>query len=206
MLDLAESAMLAGLVRAPSQLAPNRNPQAARRRAETVLEAMVAAGYLDTARAAAARAHPAKLAVPPEAEPGQNYFVDTVEAELKRLVGSPPVDLGVDTTLDLHCSGRPNRSVEQVAQAGARAGMSARGRSSRSPPTGLSWRWSAAGTTRRANSTARSRPTAAGFLFKVFVYLAAFNAGYTPDSVIVDRPVTIGDWEPKNFETGYQGR
>jgi membrane peptidoglycan carboxypeptidase len=44
-----------------------------------------------------------------------------------------------------------------------------------------------------------------GSLFKLFVYLAAFNAGYTPDSVVVDQPVSIGDWEPKNFEDGYRG-
>src|SRR5438132_8630533 len=74
-LDLAESAMLAGLIRSPTQLAPTRNLEAARRRADAVLKAMVAAGYLDEARAAVARAHPAKLAAPPETEPGQNYFV-----------------------------------------------------------------------------------------------------------------------------------
>ena len=45
----------------------------------------------------------------------------------------------------------------------------------------------------------------AGSLFKIFVYLAAFNAGYTPDSVVVDQPVTIGDWQPKNYESGYRG-
>ena len=44
-----------------------------------------------------------------------------------------------------------------------------------------------------------------GSLFKIFVYLAAFNAGYTPDSVVVDQPVSIGDWEPRNFEPGDQG-
>ena len=61
--------MLAGLVRAPSQLAPNRNLEAARRRAGAVLDAMAAAGYVDLARAAAIREHPAKLAVPPKRNP-----------------------------------------------------------------------------------------------------------------------------------------
>src|SRR5204862_7329702 len=49
---------------------------------------------------------------------------------------------------------------------------------------------------------ARRQP---GSLFKIFVYLAAFNAGYTPDSVVVDQPVRIGDWQPKNYESGYRG-
>jgi penicillin-binding protein 1A len=116
-LNLPEAAMLAGLVRAPSQLAPNRNPEAARRRADAVLSAMAAAGYLDETRAAEARAHPAILAVPPETPPGQNYFVDTVEGELKRLVGSPPVDLGVDTTFDPRLQGGRTRG-RQMARAG----------------------------------------------------------------------------------------
>jgi penicillin-binding protein 1A len=49
---------------------------------------------------------------------------------------------------------------------------------------------------------ARRQP---GSLFMIFVYLAAFNHGYTPDSIVVDQPVSVGDWEPKNFEGGYQG-
>jgi len=120
-LNLAESAMLAGLIRSPTQLAPTRNLEAARRRADTVLEAMVAAGYIDKAHAAAARAHLAQLAEPPETEPGQNYFVDTAESELKRLVGSPPMDLGVDTTLDPRLQEAAERVVEKwLEQEGVR--------------------------------------------------------------------------------------
>src|SRR5262249_6989848 len=44
-----------------------------------------------------------------------------------------------------------------------------------------------------------------GSLFKVIVYLTALNAGYTTDSLVEDRPVQIGDWEPKNFENRYRG-
>src|SRR5712691_1984677 len=65
-LDLAESAMLAGLIRAPSPLAPTRNLEAARRRAELVLQAMVRSGAIDDARAAAARAQTVRLAIPPD--------------------------------------------------------------------------------------------------------------------------------------------
>src|SRR5712691_5357664 len=65
-IDLAQSAMLAGLVRAPSHLAPSRNPEAAHRRAELVLQAMVRSGAIDDARAAAARAQTVRLAIPPD--------------------------------------------------------------------------------------------------------------------------------------------
>lgn len=156
-LNLAESAMLAGLIRSPTQLAPTRNPGAARRRADTVLEAMVAAGYIDKTRAAAARAHPAKLAIPPETEPGQNYFVDTAESELKRLVGSPPIDLGAVTTLDPRLQEAAEGVVENGSVKRAFAGMSARRRSSRSRRTARSSRSSEVGIIPRASSIVRSR-------------------------------------------------
>jgi membrane peptidoglycan carboxypeptidase len=183
-----------------------RNPQAARQRADTVIKAMMAAGYLDEARAAAARAHPAKLAVPPETEPGQNYFVDTAESELKRLVGSPPMDLAADTTLDLRLQEAAERVVDKwLAQDGVprHAGQAALVALA---PDGavlalVGGRDYALSQFNRAVQAQRQP----GSLFKIFVYLAAFNAGYTPDSILVDQPVTIGDWEPKNFESGYQG-
>src|SRR4029077_10367959 len=88
---------------------------------DTVLKAMVGAGYLDEARAAAARAHPAKLTVPPETEPGQNYFADTAEGELKRPAGPPPMDLAAETTLDPRLQEAAERVVDKwVVQDGVR--------------------------------------------------------------------------------------
>ena len=67
-LNLAQSAMLAGLVRAPSHLAPSRNLDAAHRRADLVLQAMVRNGAIDEARAGAARSETVRLALPPDTE------------------------------------------------------------------------------------------------------------------------------------------
>src|ERR1700730_12313350 len=91
--------MLAGLVRAPSHLAPSRNPQAAARRMDLVLQTMVETGAIDKARAAEAQTHPPQLEMPPEPEPNDNYFLDTAEVEVKRLVGSAPLDLTGPTPL-----------------------------------------------------------------------------------------------------------
>src|SRR6185369_9548196 len=74
-LDLAQSAMLAGLIRAPSTLAPSRNLKAAERRARVVLRAMLDSGAIDRAQFDAARAEPVRLAVAPEPEPDRNYFL-----------------------------------------------------------------------------------------------------------------------------------
>jgi 1A family penicillin-binding protein len=205
-LSLAESAMLAGLIRSPTQLAPTRNIEAARRRADTVLDAMVAAGYIDKARAAAARAHPAKLAVPPETEPGQNHFVDTAQSELKRLVGSPPMDLGADTTLDPRLQEAAERVIEKwLGQEGVRKHAGQAALVALAPDGAVLALVGGRDYAQSQFNRAVQAQRQAGSLFKIFVYLAAFDAGYTPDSVVVDQPVTIGDWQPKNYENGYRG-
>ena len=205
-LNLAESAMLAGLIRSPTQLAPTRNLEAARRRADTVLKAMVAAGYIDEARAAAARTHPAGLAVPPETEPGQNYFVDTAESELKRLVGSPPMDLGADTTLDPRLQDAAERVIGKwLGQEGARRHVGQAALVALAPDGAVLALVGGRDYAQSQFNRAVQAQRQAGSLFKIFVYLAAFNSGYTPGSVVVDQPVTIGDWQPKNYETGYRG-
>ena len=99
--SLSEAAMLAGLVRAPSVLAPTRNLEGARRRAGLVLDAMTESGAVSRDEAEAARRAPTTLRVPPDTPPGTNYFIDMLVPEAKRAAGSATADLTVRTTLDL---------------------------------------------------------------------------------------------------------
>jgi penicillin-binding protein 1A len=101
-LTLAESAMLAGLIRAPSFLAPTRNLQAARIRARLVLKAMVDTGYVDADTAAATDVDEVTLAVNPNAKAtqGAGYFADWIASESRRLLGPMSADLTVKTTLN----------------------------------------------------------------------------------------------------------
>src|SRR6266436_3192718 len=101
-LSLSEAAMLAGLVRAPSALAPTRNLEGARQRAGLVLNAMVVTGAISRQQADAARQQPATLRVPPENPPGTNYFVDVLNGDVKRLIGPASPDLTLRSTLDLN--------------------------------------------------------------------------------------------------------
>ncbi len=80
--------MLAGLVRAPSQLAPTRNFGGAKERQEIVLQTMVETKAITAAEAETARAQPVKLRTPPESPPGSNYFVDMVAGDVRRFLGS----------------------------------------------------------------------------------------------------------------------
>ncbi len=205
-LDLAQSAMLAGLVRAPSQLAPSRNPEAAHRRAELVLQAMVRSGAIDEPRAAAARAQTVRLAIPPDPEPGDNYFIDATEGEVKRLIGTPPVDLSVTTTFDQRLQDAAERTVKRWLDGeGARRHVSQAALVALAPDGAIlamvGGRDYGESQFNRATQ-ARRQP---GSLFKLFVYLTALSNGYSPDSAMVDQPVQIGDWQPQNYDGRYRG-
>jgi 1A family penicillin-binding protein len=205
-LDLGEAAMLAGLIRAPSALSPTREPDAARHRAETVLQAMEEAGFISQDQAASARAHPARLAVPPETEPGSNYFVDAAEAEVKRLLGPQPTDLAVRSTFDPALQEAAERVVSHWLAAEGRSRQIGQAALVALAPDGavlamVGGRDYGESQFNRVTQ-ARRQP---GSLFKIFVYLAAFDAGYTPDSTLVDQPVEIGDREPTNYGGRFRG-
>jgi penicillin-binding protein 1A len=205
-LSLAEAAMLAGLIRAPSQLAPSRNPEAARKRADLVLREMIATGVIDQPQAAAARGHPATLRIAPEPEPGDNYYIDTAEAEVRRLVGTPPLDLSVTTTFDPRLQDAADQIVRRwLAGEGARRHAGQAALIAMAPDGAIlamvGGRDYSESQFNRATQ-ARRQP---GSLFKVFVYLTALSNGYTPDSVMTDQQVQIGDWQPRNFDGRYHG-
>jgi len=200
-LDLAESAMLAGLVRAPSQLAPSRNLSAARRRAELVLHAMVDSGAIDEARA-----HQPRLAMAPDPEPADNYFLDAAEAEVKRLVGTPPLDLSVTTTLDPQLQDAAQQTVRRWLDGeGARRHVGQAALIAMAPDGAILAMVGGRDYGESQFNRAIQAHRQPGSLFKVFVYLTALSNGYSPDSVMVDQPIQIGDWQPQNYDGRFHG-
>jgi 1A family penicillin-binding protein len=205
-LSLAESAMLAGLVRAPSQLAPTRNFGGAKERQETVLQAMVETGALSAAEAETARAQKVNLRTPPETPPGANYFVDMVAGDLRRILGSSSGDLTLRTTLNLELQRLAEGVIERrLEQEGAKkkvsqAALVALGKDGAVLAL-VGGRDYETSQFNRATQAKRQ----AGSLFKLFVYLTALQRGYTPQSVVVDRPTQIGEWEPQNYSGGFRG-
>ena len=205
-LTLAESAMLAGLVRAPSQLAPTRNFGGAKERQETVLQAMVETGALSSADAETARAQTVNLRTPPETPPGSNYFVDMVAGDLRRILGSSSGDLTLRTTLNLELQRLAEGVIERRLEAeGAKKKVSqaalvalAKDGAVLALVGGRDYEAS------QFNRAAQAKRQA-GSLFKLFVYLTALQKGYTPQSVVVDRPTQIGEWEPQNYSGGFRG-
>lgn len=205
-LSLAESAMLAGLVRAPSQLAPTRNFGGAKERQETVLQTMVETKALTAAEAETARGKPVNLRTPPETPPGSNYFVDMVAGDVRRLLGSASGDLTLRTTLNLELQRLAEGVIERRFESeGAKKNVSqaalvALGRDG-AVLAMVGGRNYEASQFNRATQAKRQ----AGSLFKLFVYMTALQRGYTPQSVVVDKPTQIGEWEPQNYSGGFRG-
>ena len=205
-LDLAQAAMLAGLIQAPSALAPTTNLAAAQQRAAVVLRAMVRAGYIKPAQQAAARAHPAVPAVLPQTEPGENYFADAAAEEAQHLFGKAPADLLVRTTLDPALQSAAERVVHRwLAREGNRRHVGEAALLALSPDGAIRAMVGGADYNKSQFNRATEARRQPGSLFKIFVYLTAFGAGFTPDSVLVDQPVQIGNWQPRNYGRIYRG-
>ena len=198
-LNLAQSAMLAGLVQAPSRLAPTEHLIAAQKRSRLVLQAMADTGVIGAARAASVPlAHP----VAQEAKlPAGTYFADWVAPSAAKAFESGFGRVDVRTTLDRGLQRLAERAVGRAAIGDAQAALVAM----RPDGTVVAM----VGGKRYADSPfnrvtqARRQP---GSAFKLFVYLAALRSGWTADSLIDDSPVTIEGWTPVNSDRIYRGR
>lgn len=207
-LTLAESAMMAGLIRAPSHLAPTRNLQAARTRARLVLKSMVEADFIDNPAADAARVDEITLAVNPNTQisKGSQYFADWIAAETRAVLGPFSADLTVETTMHL--------GLQKLAEGTLRHWLETEGPKRNVTQGGMivlshdgevlamvGGKDYGASQFNRATQ-ARRQP---GSLFKLFIYLAAFDAGLTPDTVMTDQPLQVDNWTPQNYGGKYRG-
>jgi len=198
-ISLAQSAMLAGMVQGPSRLAPTQHLEAAQKRSELVLRAMADTGVISAARAqSTVLARP----VPQEAKlPAGTYFADWVAPSAAGAFESEFGRVQVRTTLDRTLQRLAERAVGRAAIGDAQAALVAMRPDGRVVAMVGGKNYSASPFNRVTQ--ARRQP---GSAFKLFVYLAAVRAGWTPDSVIEDSPITIGGWTPENSDRVYRGR
>ncbi len=203
--NVAEAAMLAGLVQAPSRLAPNRNPAAAERRAQMVIAAMVEQGVITEGSAKAALVEPAE-AVERDGPNTISYSADYVIDVLDDFIGAVEGDVTVLTSIDPRIQlAAENALTEALAREGVKQGVS-QGAMVAMAPDGavralVGGRSYARSQFNRATA-ARRQP---GSSFKPFVYLAAIEAGLTPDTIRDDSPVTVRGWSPENYSRDFRG-
>ena len=197
-LSLSQSAMLAGLVQAPSRLAPTRNLAGAQKRSRLVLQEMA-----DTHVISLARAHAAISAVPvhqADKLPTGTYFADWVAPAAQKAFDATYGEVKVPTTLDADLQRLAVRAIANAPIGDAQAALVAMRPDGRivAMVGGRSYK---ASPFNRATQ-ARRQP---GSAFKLFVYLAAMRAGYSPDSMIEDKPITVDGWTPANSDGVYRG-
>ncbi len=203
---LGEAAILAAVLKAPSRYNPVRHPQRAKKRARTVMNAMVRAGFI-TQREAAAALKGTHAIKPSNYVPASQYIVDWVLEQLPDLIGGFSKSIVVETTLDHNLQKFAEKTVARtIAREGAKRHVSQAalvvmdGRGAvKAMVGGRSYRRS------QFNRAVRARRQP-GSAFKPFVYLTAIEQGYTPESVEDDAPVRIGDYRPENYGRKYHGR
>jgi penicillin-binding protein 1A len=199
-MSLAEAAIVAGLLKAPSHYSPSADAQAARDRGKVVLEVMVDAGVITPAQAA--NVHLEQVNFAPE--PKQNsvrYFTDWALAQLDTLVDEQNAPLDVWTTLDLRMQRAADDAIRQNTPPGAQGAMVSMENDGavRAMVGGTDYVTSIYN---RATQAQRQP----GSAFKLFVYLAALEAGMKPGDPVVDQPITIDGWSPRNDSRRFLGQ
>jgi penicillin-binding protein 1A len=198
-LTTGQAAMLAGLVKAPSRLAPSSNLKGAQARQKVVIGTMVDAGLLSPAEAA--DIGPARLRLAKtKALPTGTYFADWVLPQARDVEGELTAERTVTTTLETKMQRAAERAVRNAGLREAQIAIVAMRPDGRVVAM-VGGKDYAKSPFNRATQ-ARRQP---GSTFKLFVYLAALRSGMTPDSTVLDEPVTIGEWSPKNSDGRYLG-
>ena len=191
-LSLAEAAVIAGLVKAPSNYSPTADVDAAKGRAGVVIQVMQDTGAITAAEAADADIQGLKLA-PESKQNSVRYFTDWALPQLDVLIDEQQAPLEVWTTLDPTMQRHADAAIRSKVPGGAQGALVSLDRDGavRAMVGGTDYVTS---NYNRATQATRQP----GSAFKLFVYLAALEAGHKPEDSIVDEPVTIDGWSPRN--------
>lgn len=203
-LTVREAAMLAAVMKSPTNYNPALEPERSKERTALVLDAMVETGAISGAQRAKALAETPKVWKTAPTAPAQ-YFIDWLDGQTRQRVGVQKTDLVVETTLDLRIETAAADAAKGVVGRYAKAGI---GQAAVVTLDGAGGIRALVGGVDYAISPFNRAVDAhrqAGSSWKPFVYLAALEAGRTPDSLVVDEPVTINGWTPSNYEPGNQG-
>src|SRR3954452_24947801 len=191
-LSLGEAAIVAGLVKAPSNYSPTADVEAARSRSGVVLDTMVKNGFIT--REAAASADPAHIRIQQTTNNNSGrYFTDWALPQLDQLIDQTQDPIDVWTTLDPGMQAVADKAIRANAPGGAQGALVAIDRDGavRALVGGKDYVDSIYN---RATQATRQP----GSAFKLFVYLSALESGMKPTDTIVDEPVTIDGWSPRN--------
>ena len=203
--NLYESAVIAGLLKAPTRFNPTRDHGKAAARTKQVLAKMVEAGSITETQSATAIKGGASLAAVPTTRPGARYFADWVAEQVGEFVETTR-DLTVVTTLDPRMQAEAEAAVaEMIARHGGKMAARQAAVVAMSPDGAVRAMVGGRDYTESQFNRATQAQRQPGSAFKPFVYLAGLEAGLRPSDPFVDAPIRIAGWQPRNFTGRYQG-
>lgn len=205
-LTLEQGAMLAGLLKAPTRYSPDNDPALNVKRTRVVLANMVAAGYL--------RPGAEKMDIKPLPKREYNvggasdmrYYADWIMSQVDAYTGDTPQDLVIDTTLDPAIQGHAQKTLHDTIERDGKKLNVTQGAIVTLKPDGavvalIGGENYNGSQYNRAVVSARQP----GSSFKTFIYLAALEAGYTPETQVLDAPLKVGKYSPTNYDGKYHG-
>lgn len=203
-LSIGEAAMLAGLIKAPTKLAPTSDFKAAKARQAMVLAAMTETGVITEREAR--RARKVRLRDGRPELPVGSYFADWVSPTAKAAFDRAYGEARVQTTLDSRLQAQAERILKRALDGPGKGSNATQGaivamRTDGRVVAMVGGRDYKASQFNRAVQAERQP----GSAFKAFVYLAALRQGASPDSLVLDAPIKVGGWSPKNYDARYSG-
>jgi 1A family penicillin-binding protein len=207
-LSLAQTALLAGMIQAPSRYDPGRNPDGAHRRAATVLKAMVETGAIDRKSAEQAEVQPATFKGSSPTSPAHSWFTDWIaNHEYPKLVGSQDRVMRIRTTLQPELQELADRIIiEVLKREGPTRGVTQGALVAMRPDGAVVAMVGGRDYHESQFNRAVDAKRQPGSAFKLFVYFAALQNGYLPDDEIDASPIKVGRWEPENYGGRQYGR
>lgn len=205
-ITLPESAMIAGLLKAPSRYSPTANSELSGKRAYQILVNMEDAGLITKEALATVRKEPIVLETSAMGSLKNLYFADWVMEQLPDFISDANEDLVIKTTFRPELQKLAEDSVEKImAVNGEKLKASQAAVVVLSPQGKLLAMVGGRGYSKSPFNRAVKAQRQPGSSFKLFVYLTAFEQGFTPNQMMTDAPITLRNWQPKNYEGGFSG-
>lgn len=204
-LTLQESAIIAGLLKAPSRYSPQANPQRAAERAKVVIAAMKDAGYISEEEA-----KNSSLRLDQETRPvegtGERFYSDWIVSDLTTLTGELPSDMVVETTMIPDIQNAAEAAVQRVLTESGEAKKASQAAVVVMDTDGAVLAM-VGGRDYRTSQFNRATDAlrAPGSSFKPIIYLTALEQGMRPSDMVVDEPIKYGRYRPTNFKNEYFG-
>lgn len=208
-LDLNESAMLAGIPKSPNYYSPLNNLEAAMQRKSVVLDQMQKYGYIDAETCTALKTKDVVLSKKSAAT--ASYFLDYITQILLEKYGADAVykeGLQVYTTLDVRMQQAAEKAIELLPTYSTDANglKQPQGALVAIDPNTGQIKAMVGGRGNDQFNRAVLAVRQPGSSFKPFVFAAALENSFTPETIINDGPIKIGDWEPMNYNRDFKGK